>query len=414
MRPDSQASLSLMYLAAVARERGAAVSIYNMARKTEAIEVQHFPNARIYGLTGYHTQVNAVNRIAARLKLQNSSCKVVVGGPIWLSAPELNTNLIDTVVRGPGESVIPEVLAGNGAQFLDGEPVKLDTIPAPARDLWDGPLGGPTFLGRKVYFDGGSTPILSSRGCPNACAFCANPKLTGSTIRFRDPGSVVEEMEQVVTDFNIREFTFWDEIFNIRPERVLRLCDAICASGVLGHGKGVAWRATVAARPSSGQMWSTMRRAGCHEVSVGLESGDDRVLREMNKTCSVSDNEQMLREASESGLTVRGLMICGTPAQRPDTLKKDIGFICRNQGYLSHVAAMVFVPVPGCAIRDNPTKFACLLRDLPDKIFTTYRPDGLMQVEPHIESEHMDTPTLRRHMQIFLDFLDATGGLHRG
>ena len=415
VHPNAQAPLGLLYVAAAARAAGYRVCIHDAAACVDVLgAMMGMPRAPVYGITGYHTQVDVVNALACELKAAWPNCRVVVGGPVCLSADELDDEAIDALFCGPGETALPALMGGSQA-VIDAPPIEdLDVLPFPARDLWPGSLGGPTFMRGKVYFPGGSTGILASRGCPNACAFCANPKLTGCKRKVRNPALVVAEMELVVKTYGIREFTFWDEYFNADAAHVMALCEAIGASRILGSGATVAFRATVAAKPSIPRMWRAMWRAGCREVSIGIESGDDDVLRAMHKRATVADNTRAVREAKAAGLNVRALMMVGTPGQTPKTLQRDIAWVCENREYLDLVAATVFVPMPGSAICEHPERFGCTLRDLEDKSIASYRPDGLVRAEPHIDIEGMDRDTLRRHMQVFLDFLDATEGLHRG
>ncbi len=410
VHPNAQAPLGLLYVAAAARAAGYSVCVHDMNTDPEFVPL----HLAVYGITGYHTQVAVVNALARHLKRLNRDCRVVVGGPIWLSAGELDHGVIDQTFSVAGELVIPQIMGepdAPGSWPLIVE--DLDALPLPARDLWPGSLGGPTFARGKVYFQGGSTGMLASRGCPNACAFCANPRLTGCKRRTRDPGLVAAEMLWVVVDYGIREFTFWDEYFNADAAHVLALCEAIGESITLS-ADGIAWRATVAAKPSIPRVWKAMRNAGCREVSIGIESGDADVLRAMHKRATVADNTRAVREAHAAGLNVRALMMIGTPGQTRETLQRDIAWVCENREYLDLVAVTVFVPMPGSAIYEHPEKFGCELRDLEDKSIASYRPDGLLKVEPHIDIEGMDRDTLRRHMQVFLDFLDTTEGLHRG
>lgn len=194
VNPHAQAPIGILYLAAVLEQAGHDVRIGR----------PHLP-ADTYCITGTWLDVPQVNELAEAIRAERPDARIIVGGPIALSPDELSEE-VDLVVRGEAEAEICTLVESLFIGFHPCTPPEdLDALPFPARHLWAGPFGGNVFIGGENYFGGGSTIILSSRGCPYDCAFCASSALAPRKVRSRSAASVVEEMEQCVVDYGVQQ-----------------------------------------------------------------------------------------------------------------------------------------------------------------------------------------------------------------
>jgi len=443
VNPHAQAPIGILYLAAALERAGHDVRIVNCAGHQQARQLNV---ADVYCITGTWLDVPQVNEIAEFLKGTFGRCRILVGGPIALSPDELSDD-IDVIVRGEAEADILSIVDMESIPcsglYTCEPPDDLDALPFPARHLWAGPFGGNVFIGGENYFGGGSTTILSSRGCPYDCAFCASSALAPRKVRFRSAESVVEEMEQCVVDFGVRQFRFSDENFNACLHRVEALCDAIMSSKILGHGDGVAWRASIAVRPINVGTFDYMADAGCKEVSIGVESADSAVLELIcpAKLKSPNGAVKALAMATSAGLKTRALMMVGTPGENADTARLNIDFmhdICNTlpgpwsteRALCDALAVTVFTPMPGSDIYNHPERYGCRIRGAqppsageadtvggdcaPRRSVCLYGPDGAHALEPTIELDDFPLDALRQSMRTQVAAAEATGKIGRG
>ena len=174
---------------------------------------------------------------------------LVAGGPLPTCEPESFLADFDAVVRGEGEQTMVDaprrargrrgprrrarrvVAAADGGAAAAGPPrpfaPDLDALPFPARDLL--PNAAYISHGRRRY-GYAVTTVMSSRGCPFACEFCSNV-VFGSSYRERSPESVVDEVEQALA-LGYDRISFSDDVFTMRPERVVAVCDEIERRGL--------------------------------------------------------------------------------------------------------------------------------------------------------------------------------------
>lgn len=393
--PHSQAPVGLLYVAAAAEAAGFDVRVRNLAGAGMDAENWRIPTARAYGLSGTYLDVPAINAVAAHLKRRQPDCRVIAGGPVFLSEPELSGD-VDTVVCGEAEGVIADLLRDKAPRIVRGHPVDVNAVPEPARHLWAGPFGGHIFAHRETYFGGGSATLLSSRGCPYSCAFCASPSLMARRVRCRDPKSVVAEMERLAVDYGVRQFRFSDEFLTARRQHVSGVCDEIRHSSVLNGRNGGAWRCSIGAIPHNLELFSMMAASGCREVSIGVESADPIVLEKLTTKTTTDDCRVALHNAQTAGLKTRALMMTGLPGERSETIDLMKCFV--DTASYNQLSIGVFAPVPGCAIRDRPGDFgASLILERDRGGFYLYGPDGANPIEPTID---IDSLTRAEHTEV--------------
>ncbi len=413
--PHAQAPLGLLYLAAVAEEAGLLVRLVNLAAY-QVGESCSVPPALAYGITGTSLDIEAVNDLAAGIKARIPAALVIVGGPISLSPEQLTTD-VDIVVHGEGESVIVELCRGGAsppAPFVEGRPVaELDSLPLPARHLWAGPFGGDIFLGHRRYFPGGSATITTSRGCPFACAFCAGPALSSRRVRFHSAERIVEEMERCVLDFGVRQFRLSDEFFTARAAHALGVCAAIRASKRLGHGRKIAWRASIGVNPHGPELFRAMAAAGCREVSFGVETADPKILALVSNKGAVEHAWAACKNARAAGLGVRALLMVGLPGTTRKTGADNERFIA--EAAADAIAVTVFTPLPGSAIAANPGEYGCEI--LPARARSSlciFGPAGANEIRPTIRVPGMNDAELTRQMRETITQAEASGKLGHG
>ncbi|MFH1262391.1 MAG: radical SAM protein [Pseudomonadota bacterium] len=197
---------------------------------------------------------------------------------------------------------------------------KLDDLPFPA---WH-------HLDLLKYFDGTKLhpyiDIFSGRGCPHKCTFCLWPQVMhGQRLRVRKPESVVDEMEWVIKICPevIRggEFFFEDDTFTLHKPTALGICEEI-----LRRGLKVTFSVNARVDTADLEMMKMLKKAGCRELLVGFESGDQGVLDNVKKRARPEQGIEFMERAKATDLDVHGCFVLGLPGETKGTLQKTIDY----------------------------------------------------------------------------------------
>ncbi len=260
------------------------------------------------------------------------------------------TRLVDAL-RGTGEiGTIPGAVFrrpdggigyGPAARFAED----LDALPPPYLaqhffdPLWYDPSGRETAPGG----------ILTSRGCPARCTFCANV-VTGRTFRHRSAENVIAEINAWHEHCGIDYFPVWDDAFTANPHRLVELCAAMERGIRFTFSFGAITRANMVTR----DLLRTMRRAGLLHVNFGVESGDDEILRAIKKGVRTDHVVRALEWAKEEGLVTACNFMLGFPQETPIELERTLRFMQRIAPMVDAFSTMgVVVPFPGTPIYED-------------------------------------------------------------
>jgi radical SAM superfamily enzyme YgiQ (UPF0313 family) len=222
---------------------------------------------------------------------------------------------------------------------------KLDELPPPylAQPLFDSRWYDPS--GRETAPGG----ILTSRGCPARCTFCAN-NVTGRSFRYRSAENVTEEINAWHERCDINYFPIWDDAFTVNTPRLIQLCAAIERDVRFPFAFGAITRANMVTR----DLLRTMRRAGLMHVNFGVESGDDAILRAIKKGLRTDHVVRALEWAKEEGLVTACNFMLGFPQETPVELERTLRFMQRIAPMVDAFSTMgVVVPFPGTPIYDE-------------------------------------------------------------
>jgi len=129
--------------------------------------------------------------------------------------------------------------------------------------------------------------VMSSRGCPNRCAYCVNAAFRKGILRLRDPIKFVDEIEFLGNKYGLKGFDFWDDTLTISKEHVKRICNEI-----LKRGLDIKWYARARVDTVDKEMLELMWKAGCIKISYGVESGSPRIIKIIRKNIN---SEQVLK-----------------------------------------------------------------------------------------------------------------------
>jgi len=307
----------------------------------------------------------------------------VLGGPHASMAAEdslAHIPELDLVVRGEGELTMIELcraLDGNwdparaaavpGCVLrLDGRivaappraPIKdLDTLPFPAFHLV--PFEKYNFV---IDVPGrGPLPavnIMTSRGCPFECNFCATPVNWGRRVRMRSPENVVAEIEDLVRRYGAKVVFFYDDTFNADPKRVGRICDLI-----LERKLDVLWRCEARLDLIDKPLLAKMKRAGLFHLSFGIEAGSERVRNQIvGKKIDIADFHNLVRWCEELEIIPNAFFIFSHPTETWDEARETIRIVEEYKDRVEATVAILHV-YPGTPLERTAKELGVLPRN---------------------------------------------------
>ncbi len=369
--PIEQAQLGILYIASVVRKAGYNVQLVDARDKTLEQTISEMPEADVYGFTSSFLDLSTCQSLAVGLKGKFPGVKTVIGGAGPTASPEyIDPHIFDATVIGEGEVSILQLLSDlEGGRLekqyerLGLEKDELAVLPFPARDLLDY-QGGPIFNYGKEYAPGQSTGVITSRGCPYECAFCASNSMWGRNTRFRPVKDVIAEVKYVAEEFGIRNFKFQDDTLTLNQERFMEFVRGMKELNSQ-FGNELVWRCYGARVDTVNEdMLSAMYNAGCREVDFGIETGDQDVLDLMNKGVNIEQSIRAIQLANSVGLETRAFMMVGLPGTTKKTAKRDIAFIERAKPGAINLA--IYTPYPGSAVWKDPRKYGVTILEKPE------------------------------------------------
>jgi radical SAM superfamily enzyme YgiQ (UPF0313 family) len=191
----------------------------------------------------------------------------------------------------------------------------LDELPLPARDLLDNKRY--ILLNKGVPF----TIIRASRGCPYNCIFCTSSLYSMKCWRSRSPRNIITEIKSVRETLDIHDFMFLSDTFTLKEEVILALCEMIRK-----ECSGISWICNSRTDTLTEKMAFAMKEAGCWLVSLGIESGDETILKNIKKGATVADAKKSVNILRKAGIRSIGYYVFGLPGETSETIEKTISF----------------------------------------------------------------------------------------
>jgi anaerobic magnesium-protoporphyrin IX monomethyl ester cyclase len=349
--------IGLGYLAGVLRSQDISVAVLD--GKLERIGVPEVLarlrelTPGLVGMSAMTHEIEIAADLAEQIKRTLPGTPVVVGGVHATALPAQTLRefpVFDAAIFGEGERTLVEVVRAREAGVppakiaglawrREGEvvqeparpwlsAVELEQLPLPAWDL---------FPRARTY------PVLTARGCPFGCIFCARPY--GRIARIRSAESVLREFAWLLDSVQPRYIKVYDETFGIDRERTRALLDGLCAMDVPRRAH---WWAHTRVSLADESLLEHMARAGCDHVGFGIESGNPEILRGISKDVDLEKAGRLVAAAKRAGMATEGFYIIGLPhetrATAWDTIRYAAGLNTR------HVSIGLMVPYPGTEI----------------------------------------------------------------
>ena len=362
--------LGTMYAASVARERGYSVALFDsMLAESEEDILESLTRHRPAVVVIYEDDFNYLTKMClSRMReaafalsslAKQAGCTVIVHGSDPADHVEQYVaHQADYVIVGEGERTLGELLdlllrqrgkreSIPGLAYVEGgiicrtppRPVlrELDTLPFPAWDLIDGERYRRVWKNQHGYF---SLNMVTTRGCPFHCNWCAKP-LYGQVYNSRSPGNVVEEMKALKNTLRPDHIWFCDDIFGLAPGWVAAFSAEVVKEDAVIPFKCLA-RVDLLLK---GDTIGELRNAGCRTVWVGAESGSQAILDAMEKGTTIAQIHEAARKLKQAGIRVGFFLQYGYPGETQDDIRLTWEMIrtCRPD----EIGISVSYPLPG-------------------------------------------------------------------
>ncbi len=350
--------LGLLYVAGFLEHNGIDIIVADLANKETELEnaLGPYMDSDLYGITSTSPQYPQALKILKILRRRNPKAHIVIGGAYPSSLPDKCVqDGFDFVVAGEGEEAMLQLIANIEKKQTPGIVQasyiqNMDTIPFPARHLVD--------ISSFAYNidDGRGTTLITSRGCPYVCSFCSKEVWQRGT-RFHSTDYVIAELEHIIDKYDFKHFLFLDDTITIRRRRLLELCSRM-------EKLDIKWRC-YARTTTTKEMLIAMKKAGCVEIGVGVESGSQRILDIVDKKETVEQNAAFVELCKQVGITANVFIMIGLPGETYETVEETRHWMERVRP--DKFGFNIFMPYAGTPVYKDPDRYDIQIFDVPEE-----------------------------------------------
>jgi len=337
--PDPIPPIGATYIAAAVRQRGHITKIFDacfsadyqadLAATIEAydpeiigLSIRNVDNVAFPNVTCYLERYANIVRVCRE---RAASAPLFIGGSAFSLFPEEFVEKLDVDygIVGEGENafctMVDEIdqhgrvigdYADEAGVVFPGKVANLDAGVNPALDLLD--------IDR-YFAEGGSINIQTKRGCVYKCIYCTYPVLEGTKVRTREPGLVVDQLEQVQRDHAVDFFFFVDNVFNYPLRHAEEICEEI-----LRRELSIRWTAYISPAGCTRELFALMKRSGCQSMDLGTDTVSNSQLERMGKSFDVQKVYDVTDWCHEFELKFSHSLIFGGPGETWETVKETV------------------------------------------------------------------------------------------
>ena len=361
--------IGILHIAGVLRENNIDVKVLDMnAEKVSISDLFKYLKGDHYdyiGISASTTTIESVYKISEICKKQYPNCKIILGGIHPSTSPdevfEKSSGVIDYIAKGESELTFKELIEGKKLDSILGLSYKkngklihnqirpflkdLDELPDPAYDLLNLKNYKPTIGSYKKL---PAIQMVISRGCPGQCTFCHSGSANhfGNVVRYRSPERIANQIESLHNNQGINEIIFYDD--NIVTDRkfVEKFCNLL-----LEKKLNISW--TCFGRADFIRhldVLKLMKKAGCHQICVGIESGDEDILKKIKKNITRDDARRAVKLLREAKIDSRFAFMLRLPGETVKTMQKTLDFSLELDP--DYVLFNINTPYPGTEMYD--------------------------------------------------------------
>ena len=330
----------------------------------------------IIGMQTYITNINKCFQLSTLIKERVPRCKVIFGGPhaTIFSDIVIEYPAVDYVAISEAENTVKELvecLTNNieprevlGLYYKDNNervhknPRRpfvndLDELPIPRYEIFNSNSYYPAvhIRGKRVH------NMITSRGCPFKCTFCAATEVYGNRYRYQSVERSIREMKFLKERLGVDSLQIYDDNFTTNRRRTKELCKAIIQENVK-----LQWVCyTRADAIGDAEMLGLMRRAGCYMIIVGIENGNERILKLINKQLDLNVAKRNLELAQKIKINILSSFMIGLPSETIEEIEYTINFSTKLA--LTYATYPIFTPYPGTPIYKDAERYGKIVSE---------------------------------------------------
>ncbi len=277
-------------------------------------------------------------------KIVKQNKKVLVIGPFCTNNPKKYIEAGAAVISGEPEFFFMKnknlIQIENNKIINFEHDFDLDDLPYPD---WESVLKDAKvsllFGGRK------SLPVLATRGCPYSCfKYCVYPLQQGRKIRSRDVVKIVDELEYWYKKLEVKMFVFRDPVFSINKKHTIEFCEEL-----IKRNLKIRYVIETHLRILDSELIKILKKSGLKGVKVGVESGDEIVLKNADRFTIKKDEQfSKIRELEKNNILISAMFIIGFPTDDEKSIMKTIHYAQKLNTTFSQFS--VWTPYPGTPV----------------------------------------------------------------
>ncbi len=330
--------LTLLYVASIAKHHGHETKLiegnaFNLNKEQLLKEINKFkPDMLFFTITTYmfHDTIDWIKYLR-----KETSLPIAVGGLHLSHFPKETLNhkeidygfigevdqslpmFLDTLEKNQNLENVPGIIFRKaGKVVMTQKPeatLNVDTLPFPDRSMIPNEKYY-SFISKKKNY----TAIITSFGCPYSCIFCEQHK---PVYRHRSAENVADEIEECVKKYKVKEIEVFDPVFTLKRKRVIELCKEIIK-------RKLKVDLVVRTRPDlvDKELLRWMAKAGVKRIYYGIESGSEKILKNIKKHTNKEVIRKAIKETKKAGIAAFGYFIIGCPGETEKTIKETIHF----------------------------------------------------------------------------------------
>jgi len=371
--PDVYLPVNIAYIAASLQRYQHKIKIIDLQIECKSIEelrseIKMF-NPHVVGITSMTPNFPHALKIAELVKKINKNIKTVFGGIHVTTMPKetLQNKYVDFVVIGEGEETILELVNTiqykkslknvKGIGFKKNGKIIINSFRPYIKDLNKLQFPAYDIVNMEEYkkYKNGIL-ILTSRGCPFNCIFCASHLTTGKKIRRRSIENVLEELKFLKNKYEVKRIAFYDDTFTLDKKYVIELCERMIEENLTFE-----WWCNTRVDTVDEELLKWMKNAGCNEVSYGFESGTQRVLDYIKKSFRIEEARKAIKMTKKIGIDIHGFFIINFQNETKKEMMNTIMFARKMP--LKGFRLSLATPYPGTELYKICKKNNCLSKE---------------------------------------------------
>lgn len=334
-------------------------------KKIEKIVKDYSPD--IIGITTMTMVFGSAVKTAEVCKKVKPDSIVIIGGPHSTDWPEIcfQSPYIDFCISGEGEeSILPllEALKNKHTNFRevpgisfkeDGKVIRRKSIPY-ISELDKYPYPGREFLlNLDRYTSEDMGVIMTSRGCPYKCGFCSHPPI----VRYRNLDNVISEIRDVRDKYGTQQFAIKDDSFTVNRKRTVEFCRML-----IDEGLGIDWDCTTRVNLIDDELLDIMQEAGCNVIKVGIETGSERIMKDVNKGITLEQARMAADMLNKHGIFWSAYFMFGLPTETKDDMLKTLEFMKELDP--PYAGLGLYAPMPNTQLWDQGLQLGLINSDI--------------------------------------------------